>query len=98
MQLGELRLVVEEVDVGRRAVLEQVDDPLGLRREVADRCEQLVLGRPEGLLAEQRGQGGDTDAGGALAEEVAAVDEILMFEAGMRVQGESTPWSGLRRC
>jgi cytochrome b561 len=30
----EFRLVVEEIDVRRRAVLEQVDDALGLRREV----------------------------------------------------------------
>ncbi len=30
----ELRLVVEEIDVRRRAVLEQVDDALRLRRKV----------------------------------------------------------------
>src|SRR5262249_59937071 len=55
VELGELRLVVEQFEVARRAAHEQVDDPLGLRGEV----RLLWVERRAGSrrLGEQRVQG-----------------------------------------
>ena len=81
VQLLELRLVVEQVDVGRPAGHEQVDDPLRLGRQV-QRLQHpgpilAARNRPISRTAassaiEQRRQGRRADAGGRAAEELAA--------------------------
>ena len=46
---GELRLVVEQVHLRRGAGLEQVDDALGLRREMRQARQAAVLARRQRL-------------------------------------------------
>ena len=70
----QLRLVVEQVDLRRRAGLEQVDDALGLRREV--RQAGQAAGCRVGVLGKQRGQRRDADAGAGSAEEMPARDAV----------------------
>ena len=70
---GEFGLVVEEIDVRRGAVLEQVDDALGLRgevRQVGEPADALPRG---GGAAHQRRERGRADADRGPAEEVPAV-------------------------
>src|SRR5262249_20676411 len=65
--LGQVRLVVEKVDLGGRAVLEQVDDTLGCWREVR---ESGQAARGLGVFGEKRRESGDAEARARTAEEV----------------------------
>ncbi len=68
--------------MGRRPVLEEVDDPFGLRGDLAQegRDSPATGSRGESVAGEESRQGGSADAGGAPAEEVAAVDVEVVFE------------------
>ena len=54
------RLVVEQIELRGRAVLEEVDDPLGLGREVRQSGQAAAGVR---ILGQQRRQRGHADAG-----------------------------------
>ena len=82
VELLEFGFVVPEVAVGGGAVLEEVDDALGLGGDLADVGGDLfvTLGcSGEAFFTKERGEGCGTDAGGTLAEEVAAVDVALVL-------------------
>lgn len=81
----ELGLVVEEVLLGRRAALEEVDHALGPGGGLESLACTGSLGAK--VAIEHGGEGGDTDAGGAFAEKVPAVDEELGLGKGI-VHGE----------
>ena len=72
VQLCEVRLVVEQIELRRRAVLEEVDDALGLGRKVRETGEAAHRRRRLRLLGEQRSQRGHADAGAGAAEEMPA--------------------------
>ena len=69
-------LVVEQVDVGQAAGLEEAEDPFGLGGEVRVAGERLVYGvRGLGLAGEQAGEGDAADAESGGAQEASAVQE-----------------------
>jgi len=80
VKLGELWLVVEQFQMARRPGHEQVDDALGLRREVRLlRRQRVAVGRAGGvlsaaLLLQQAGQGDAAESDGAITEEPTAGD------------------------
>ena len=82
--LGEQRLGVERVDVRRPAVHEQVDDVLGLGREVRRVRQQRIAAGRGGCLccAEQVAEGQCAEAHAAALKQLAA-GEGQMFEVGM---------------
>ena len=70
--LLEPRLVVVQIDVRGRAVLQKVDDALGLRREVRERRRGGVGREREAVAGKQCAQRSGADPGGGVAEEGAA--------------------------
>ena len=73
---GELRLVVEQIHLRRRAGLEQVDHALGFGREIGE------AGQPLGGVRARRKQStqcGGADAGGGAAEQLPAREHQLVF-------------------
>src|SRR6185437_6372350 len=108
VELGELRLVVEQFEVARGAAHEQVDDALGLGREVR---------RRGGLLAEQPVERDRAEPDGAIAKEPAARDQsrngchweshgaflglLLLFVASFRptsARRSSSEWASTQAC
>src|SRR5262249_11164783 len=78
----ELRLVVEQVHLRRRARLEEVDDPLRLGREVRQPRQAAFGGRltrAQPVLAEERCERGKADA----LEYAAASEEMSVFLDGV---------------
>ena len=74
--LLQLRLVVEQIDVRRRAVLEQVDDALRLRREVRQSVESDRRARPGRERAESHPRS-SSDASAAVPMPTADFGEEL---------------------
>src|SRR5438128_8073515 len=88
--LGERRLVIEQIELARRAAHEEVNDPLGLRRELRSLRRKRVQGggRRPTAFPEQLAQcdGAETDT--ALLEKPAAGYEfrvLTMIEIGLAV-------------
>jgi len=95
---AELRFVVEKVDVGRRAVLEKIDDAFRFRgevREIGQTGDRAANGkrerrrergrRGEGVAAKERSERGGADSHGAAAEKLAA--RVEGFSGEERVHG-----------
>jgi hypothetical protein len=94
VELGQLRLVVEELEMARRARLEHEDDALGLGREVrrlggqridhSARRRTGVRGAASQDAAEQRMQRDRAEADAALLEEPAArLVALFLAEEGL---------------
>ena len=84
VHLGQLLLVVVKIDVRRRAVLEKINDTLGLGREVRQSRQTFrtatgfVRGR-QSITAQQAAQRSHADTGGAPSKKLTAVDGQLSF-------------------
>ena len=109
---AELRFVVEKVDVGRRAVLEKIDDAFRFRgevREIGQTGDGATNGkrergrRGESVAAEKRSERGGADTQHAAAEKLAARVEGFSGEERVHerkrtrsVGPETASWEGDR--
>ena len=89
VHLFEQRLVVVDVAVRRRAVLEKVDGAFGLGRDVREAGQAVhgagVHGRgvEAAIVGKNGGQGGPADAQRGAAEEMTSIDQELGLVGGM---------------
>ena len=92
VHLGQLLLVVVKIDVRRRAVLEKINDTLGLGREVRQPRQTFrtatgfVRGR-QAIPAKQATQRSHADTGGAPSKKLTAVDGQLSITHRRRCVG-----------
>ena len=66
---GEMGFVIEQIELGRRAVLEQIDDALGSGRKIRV-ARNDGLGRGGNFRRQKGRERGDADAGGATTKKV----------------------------
>ena len=97
VELLELGFVVKEIYVGRRAVLEQVDDPLRFWRDLWASGQSASGGRGglQSAAAEQSGEGGQAQSGAGAPQQLPAGQSQSLFERW--IHGRFIPWSGLHQ-
>ena len=103
VQFLELGLVVVELDMSRPAILKEVNDLLGLGRQMrrtqhsagtlTDRAGPCSSVRRPTVAAQQPAQCGGTETAGGAAKELASRQMLSMFNGWVH---SVTPWSGLR--
>ena len=81
LHLLQQRFIIEEVQLGRRSVLKQIDDAFGSRGEIGKtELRQFFITFSEKIGDEQRAQRDGADAKAGAVQEPASVHRKSMFE------------------